>query len=119
MHVDSNKEFRDALRDLLLESEYVTQAGNPNLYAFAGALPELHYETLRKVLSGDRRVTPRIMEEVARALRVKPSHFAEYRLHEAQQRFDPSRVGFETALENFQAWAEAESGKRRRGGGRS
>lgn len=111
----SEKQFRDALRDLLVESEYVTQAGNPNLHAFAEALPELHYETLRKVLSGDRRVTPRIIEEVALALRVKPTYFAEYRLWQAQQLFDPREVGFEAALDNFRAWGERAAAKKRRG----
>lgn len=114
--VESSKRFRDALRDLLVESEYVTQSGNPNLHAFADALPGLHYETLRKVLAGERNVTPRIMEEVAVALRVKPTYFAEYRLHQAQQMFDPRLVGFEEALQNFKRWGETEGAKQKRRG---
>lgn len=101
----TDKPFGKAMRDLIADTEWVTQTGNPNWHAFAEQLDGVHYETLRKALAGDRTVTPHIMEEVARALRIKPQHFAEYRLYMAAKSFDVREVGFERAMANFETWA--------------
>jgi plasmid maintenance system antidote protein VapI len=105
--------FGDALADLLRENDYTTSTGNPNWHAFARELDGIHYETLRKAVNGQRGVTPELIEEVARALRIRPQHFVEYRLHEARQVFDPREVGFDQALANVEAWAKA--ARKRRG----
>lgn len=101
----ANEPFGKALAALLRESDWVTSTGNPNWHAFARELDGVHYETLRKAVAGERQVTPAIMEEVARALRIKPDYFVEYRLVEIQAEFDVRRVGFEKALENLADFA--------------
>lgn len=99
--------FADALLELLRDSdEYTTAIGTPNLAAFARDLNEVSYETLRRILARERDVTPAILEDVARALRIDPSYFAEYRLWVVQREFDVREVGFERALENLRSWAE-------------
>lgn len=109
----ARKPFGAALAELLRESDYTTRTGNVNWRAFSRELHGVHYETLRKAVSGERPVTPHIIEEVARALRVKPDYFVEYRLWQAQRAFDPREVGFERALENFEAWARSRAAEAR------
>ncbi len=109
-HDTTNKPFGAALADLLREHDYTTQTGNVNWNAFASVL-EIDYETLRKAVAGIRPPTPYVLEDVARALAIKPEHFAEYRMHQAARRFDPREVGFEQALKNVEA--EAEQNRRR------
>jgi hypothetical protein len=70
-------------------------------------------------VAGERNVTPELIEEVSRALRVKPQHFAEYRLHEARTAFDPRDLGFDQALANLEEWAaqrqaHSDRGKKKR-----
>ncbi len=111
----NTKPFNEALAELLREHDYTTQTGNVNWHAFAAELDGLHYETLRKVLTGQRSVTPHVMEECARVLRIKPDHFAEYRILDAQRQFDVREVGFEQALANLQQYAhDAQAARKRR-----
>lgn len=110
----TDKPFGAALADLLREADYTTSSGNVNWHAFSRELNDVHYETLRKVVSGERTATPGVIEEVARALRVKPEHFAEYRLALARRQFDVREVGFDQALSNLEKWANEQGSQRRR-----
>ena len=101
--------FPLALRELVIEHDYVTRTGKPNWAAFAAELQGFQYETLRHAATGRRRPTPRLIEECARVLRVRPEHFLEYRIHMAQQDFDPRAVGEERALENLALWSRLKS----------
>ncbi len=97
--------FGEVLRDLLLERGISTPIGNPNWSEFARDLAHIHYETLRKAVTGDRRPTPELMTACAQALQLEPDIFPEYRLWLAQREFDPREVGSETAMANLARWA--------------
>lgn len=97
--------FGRVLRDLLIEREITTGMGNPNWSAFSELLDTVKYETLRKAVTGERSVSVQVMEEAAKALKVSPDVFIEYRVWQAQRMFDPREVGAETALKNLEAWA--------------
>jgi hypothetical protein len=101
--------FGAIVRDLLIERGNVTAIGNPNWAAFALDLPETQYESLRKAVTGERRPSPKIMEESAAALGVQPDIFWEYQLWQVQRAFDPSEVGDEEAYTNLQTWLTAQS----------
>jgi hypothetical protein len=104
------KSFGRVLRDLLIEREITTGMGNPNWSAFAELLPDVHYETLRKAVTGERKLTPGVMEAVAKALDLDPAEtFDEYRLWQAQRMFDPREVGSEEALKNLARWSELQN----------
>jgi hypothetical protein len=73
--------FGDALLELLQEEDvYVTSTGKVNLSAFARELDGIHYQSLRRAVSGARPVPIEMIEECARALRVRPNYFLEYRI---------------------------------------
>lgn len=97
--------FPLALRELVIENDYVTQSGRPNWAALAAEVDGFQYETLRQAATGRRRPTPRLIEECARVLRVRPEHFLEYRISIAQRDFDPHVVGEEQALKNLALWS--------------
>lgn len=103
--------FGAIVRDLLIERDMVTAMGNPNWPEFALQLEDVHYESLRKAVTGERHPGPKIMESVAKALGVDASIFWEYQLYEAQQAFDPKVVGEDAALANLTAWREAVKSK--------
>jgi len=96
--------FRDALLELLLEHDYSTQTGSPNWAAFAERLDGIHYQTLRRAVGGQQRPSPRLIEECARVLGLRPEYFVEYRFYLAQRDFDPREVGRDRALANLKAW---------------
>lgn len=104
--------FGVRLRDLLQERGITTGMGNANFKAFAELLPTIHYESLRKQVSGERPVGIETMREAAEALSLPPETFSEYALWAAQRDFDPREVGVETALANLEQWAQAKSKKR-------
>ena len=106
--------FGVKLRDLLQERGITTGMGNANFKAFAELLPTIHYESLRKQVSGERPVGVETMRESADALSVPPTTFDEYALWEAQRDFDPREVGVERALENLQRWASQRDGARKK-----
>jgi hypothetical protein len=106
----TTKSFPLALRELVVEHDYVTRSGAPNWAAFAAQVDGFHYETVRRVATGRRVPVPRLIEECARALRVRPEYFLEYRVFQAQRDFDPSVVGLEKALQNLEAWAQVSTG---------
>ncbi len=82
--------FQLALRELLIDNDYVTRRGKPNWAAFAAELEGFHYETLRRAAIGRRPPSPQLIEECARALRLRPEYFLEYRIYLAQRAFDPA-----------------------------
>ena len=110
----TDQPFGQALADLLREADYTTSSGNVNWHSFARELDGFTYENLRLVVAGKRPPSPAFIEEVARALKVKPDYFAEYRIHLARQQFDVREVGFEAALENLERWAHQQPGRKRR-----
>lgn len=97
--------FGRVLRDLLIERDITTGMGNPNWSAFAEKLDTVHYETLRKAVTGERQPSAKVMEEAAAALGIEPTTFIEYQIWQAQSQFDPREVGVEDALKNLEAWA--------------
>lgn len=92
--------FGQALGELVRETEWTTQTGNVNWSAFAEQL-DIHYETLRKAIVGERHVTQRIIAKCAEGLAIKPTYFAEYRAFEYMRRLDLRAVGTVVALQNL------------------
>lgn len=108
----SAKPFGIAVRDLLIDRGFVTGMGNPNWAAFALELPTIHYETLRKAVTGERVPAEKVMAEIAEALDVDPMEFVEYQLVQARKAFDPLEVGEDVALANLATWNEAKPAAR-------
>jgi hypothetical protein len=102
--METTQSFSAALRELVIENDYVTRSGKPNWAAFASELNGFHYETLRRAATGRRPPSPALIEECARALELRPEYFVEYRIHLAQRQFDPAVVGLERARENLSRW---------------
>jgi hypothetical protein len=100
--------FGVVVRDQLIERGIVTAMGNPNWAEFALKLKDVHYETLRKAVTGDRWPGPKLMEDVAAALGVDPALFYEYQLWQAQRAFDPKEVGADAAYSNLRKWVESQ-----------
>jgi hypothetical protein len=96
----ASQPFGIALRDLLMAHGVTTRIGNPDWAGFAQRLPGIHYETLRKAVTGERYPAAKIIEAVSDVLGVEPATFAEYRLWVVQRQFDPNTVGLERALKN-------------------
>lgn len=102
----TTKPFPAALRELVIENDYVTRTGKPNWAAFASELNGFHYETLRRAATGRRHPLPGLIEECARALKLRPEYFVEYRIYLTQREFDPEAVGLERALKNLLLWGK-------------
>ena len=100
--------FGIALRDLLIERSITTRLGSPDWPGFSKRVPGVHYETLRKAITGDRPVAPKIIEAVAAELDVEPELFAEYRLWQLRSTFDPGVVGAPAAIKNLAQWEKHE-----------
>jgi hypothetical protein len=99
----TNQPFAKALAGVVSRDDrYVTRLGAITWSEFAKALPSIHYETLRKMLHGERQLDERAIEEIAAAAGVDPCYFAEYRLMKARDRFDPRVVGLDEALSNLE-----------------
>jgi hypothetical protein len=98
--------FGATLRSLLIEKGVTTPMGNPDWAGFSQLLDGVHYETLRKAVTGDRAPAKKLIEAVSDALVVPPETFVEYRMMEVQRHFDPKEVGAETALANLARWLE-------------
>ena len=111
--METESPFTLALRELVIENDYVTQTGKPNWAAFAAELKGFHYESIRRVAAGRRYPSARLIEECARVLRVRPEYFVEYRIHLARRDFDARIVGFERARENLALWTRARDSARR------
>lgn len=101
----TDQPFGKALIPLLREhDEYLTGIQNVNLRAVAAALDNVHYETLRKAIAGERLPSLRLIEQVAELVGVKPDYFAEYQLALARRDFDIGEVGWEQAMRNLREW---------------
>lgn len=101
-----NPPFGRVLRDLLIDRNITTKMGHPDWVHFVESLVDVHYESLRKVVVGDRKPTPELMRKVADALGVDPVEtFYEYALWDARRQFDPDEVGPEQALANLKRWS--------------
>jgi hypothetical protein len=76
----SHQAFGQALTHLVREVEdvYVTSRGL-KISSFVEVLDGISAWELRAVVHGDRPPSPRLMEECARFLRVRPEYFREYR----------------------------------------
>lgn len=111
---DGSKTFGLVVRDYLLNAGITTGMGNPNWSEFAAKIPGLHYESLRKAVTGERTPAPALMERVAEALGIEPTEFIEYQAWQAQRMFDPREVGLEQVEENLRLFAQARSKKKRR-----
>jgi transcriptional regulator with XRE-family HTH domain len=98
------RRFVVVLRELLIERGITTKLGNPHWMALTAAIEDVSYETLRKALVGERNPSAKILERVAEQLDVTPETFAEYRLSQVQQLFDPRAVGIDAALASLAVW---------------
>jgi hypothetical protein len=103
--------FAVALRELLIEHDFATRSGKPNWSAFAKEIEGVSYETLRRVVAAALPPSRELIEECARALRIRPEYFLEYRLYRAQRDFDPREVGIDRAVENLRVWERAREGR--------
>lgn len=93
----ATRPFCVLLLEHLRESDYATSSGRPNLAAFARELDGISYETLRRVATGKRQPSLRLMEEAARVLRLNPDVFAEHALLKARQAVSFMDVGLDSA----------------------
>lgn len=106
----TERPFGVALRDLVLalnDEAFLTPSRNVNWMEFAHATTErrgVKYETLRKAVAGERPPGLSLIETVSDALGIEPTFFAEYRLAQARQSFDPGAVGFDAAMKNLRAY---------------
>lgn len=101
--------FGQRLRDLLIERDITTGMGNPNWKKFAEMIPGVHYETLRKAVTGERDPAPALIERIAQVLKIDPVTFDEYAVWKTQRMFDPREVGLEEAMENVRLFSKARS----------
>lgn len=102
--METEKPFETALSELLVEHDYTSASGNPKWSVFAAELDGVHYETLRRAVTGKRAPSARLIEECARVLRIEPEYFLEYRAYLARRDFDPREVGLERAARNLTVW---------------
>jgi plasmid stability protein len=100
-HSPQYRPFGMVVRDLLIERGITTRLHNPDLPRFAESLTDVHYETLRKALAGERTPAPKLIDVVAKKLDVDPEVFAEYRLARLRESLDPGQVGIDLALEHL------------------
>lgn len=113
----TTKPFMRALADALRTNDNPAvdpDDGSINYSVFARTLPTIHYETLRKIKSGDRALDKSAIEEIAHAAGVEPTYFAEYRLMLAQELFDPRIAGFDAAVENLNRYLTEARGRQAR-----
>jgi transcriptional regulator with XRE-family HTH domain len=93
----SDEPFPTALKELLRERDMsqreLIRQTRKHGWGSAGAISFLINEELVP--------TMRAMEAIARALKIRPEHFAEYRLAVARRNLDPSAIGLKAALRNL------------------
>lgn len=101
--VDETNErpFAETLQRIVQERGVTNRVGNVVWRQFADDLPTIHYETLRKMLSGERLLDLESLEEIAKAAEVDPAAFVEYRVLRARQLFDVREVGLDQAVANL------------------
>jgi transcriptional regulator with XRE-family HTH domain len=103
----TRKPFREALLELL-EKEGISQRElirRTRRHGWGAT------GTITNIMSADSSPSVRAMEAIARALQIKPEHFAEYRLAKARNALDPDIVGVDAALNGLGAAKLALAGK--------
>lgn len=100
---NATEPFVKALGSLLRDVDHdaVDTDGSINWATLGRRIPDMHYETLRKIKSGDRALDAHVIEQIAAAVPVDPNYFVEYRLIKARELFDPKAVGFDQAARNL------------------
>ena len=106
---ESTKPFGQALR-ALMEARGLSYRGLADAIRRFDEQGITHAH-LNMLANGHDRPSMRAMELIARACKVPPGYFAEYRLAVAMRELDPGLVGLDQALENLNARVAA----RRRG----
>jgi transcriptional regulator with XRE-family HTH domain len=97
----SDKQFGDALRDLMDERGLTFRGlGRATQDIDGKGMTHAHINMLA---NGHEKPSLRAMELIAKALGVEPDYFAQYRLALAMRELDPAEVGLEQALENLNA----------------
>jgi hypothetical protein len=106
MSDQATEPFVRALAALLRDTDHeaVDHEGNISWSVLARQIPGMHYETLRKIKSGDRTLDADVIEQISAAVPVDPNYFVEYRLVKAREMFDPKVVGFDEAAKNLSAY---------------
>jgi hypothetical protein len=102
--------FGEELRDLLIAKGITTGTGNACWATLASRMPGVHYETLRKAVTGERLPSHALMESSATAIEEEPEAFSEYRLFKQRSKFDPKVVGRQTALNALARVEQREQG---------
>lgn len=97
----STQPFPDRVRALAAErglsvSRVGQRAGAREL---KGTSPDM----FKSAMAGHRKVTPVLLEEVARVLEVPPDEFPEYRLAVARRQLDENEVGLDEAVAQLEA----------------
>lgn len=102
----STEPFVKALGQLMRDVNHdaVDEDGSLNWSTLSRMIPGMHYETLRKIKSGDRTLDADAIEQISAAIPVDPMYFADYRLIKAREMFDPKIVGFEQAAKNLREY---------------
>lgn len=102
----STEPFVKALGQLLRDTNHaaVDEDGSLNWSTLSRMIPGMHYETLRKIKSGDRVLDANAIEQISAAVPIDPAYFADYRLIKARELFDPKIVGFDAAAKNLREY---------------
>jgi len=112
---ESDAPFGPALRELMQAGEMTFSSLSRATKAADPAGKGIARGHLNMLTNGHDKPSIRVMELVAAACGVNPSHFAEYRLRDARRGLDPEVVGWEKALENLSASYAAAHPRRKRG----
>jgi len=99
--MESDESFGDALRTLMNERglSYRSLAEATRQLDGRG----MTHAHINMLANGHDKPSMRAMELIARACKVQPTYFADYRLAAAMRALDPAEVGLERALENLNA----------------
>lgn len=92
----TNKSFPDALAELLAERDW--SGRQLSRQTKEDGQKGLSHPTVAMLLRGDLEPSVNAMEVIAKALRIQPKVFAEYRLEQARERLNWRRVGVPAAL---------------------
>lgn len=104
MAAEDDRPFAERLHAIVAAQGTTNRVGNVVWTQFAEKLPTIHYETLRKLLAGERALDVETIEEIAQAAGVPPETFIEYRVLLARQLFDVRAVGYDQAVANLRAY---------------
>lgn len=94
----STKPIADTLHELMDERDWTLRELSRQTKQHGWGSPG----ALSFLFNGEQPPTIRAMEALAKALKVPPETFAEYRLAKAREQLDERVVGFKTALANLE-----------------